>query len=127
MQEQDLASELPWRVARLGLAPAGGADVKLRVNGRMNVRIVNGYFGLCPFCHRTDGCVRSGEPGTFYVYICREHKVKWKVGTDLFSCWRDETPEALASNRALLESYESVEPWYPGDKPHLALIKGGAP
>jgi hypothetical protein len=41
---------------------------------------------------------------------------------NLFSSCRDETPESLARNRALLESYEGVKPWYPGDPPVLSCV-----
>lgn len=48
------------------------------------------YFGVCPTCKKSDGYINIGKGHWFY---CREHKVRWFVGSNLFSSWRDETEE----------------------------------
>ena len=48
------------------------------------------YFGGCPQCGRNDGYVNVYKT---HVFICREHKTQWKVGSNLFSSWRDQTEE----------------------------------
>ena len=47
------------------------------------------YFGVCPDCRRTNGCLNVGGDHWFY---CTEHHVRWWVGSNLFSSWRDQTP-----------------------------------
>jgi hypothetical protein len=59
------------------------------------------YFG-CPQCGRGDG----------YVNICSTHygtcdtcKVWWRIGVNLFGCWRDEAEPIWERNRTLLAQY----------------------
>ncbi len=44
------------------------------------------HFGVCPTCRRQNGCHSLG-PVTWYV--CDIHRVKWNIGTNLFSTWRN--------------------------------------
>lgn len=46
------------------------------------------YFGVCPACGYTDGYINIGRGHWFY---CVVHKVRWFVGSNLFSDWRHET------------------------------------
>lgn len=46
------------------------------------------YFGLCPYCRNTDGYINIGKGHWFF---CKEHKVKWWVGSNLFSGWEEQT------------------------------------
>lgn len=48
------------------------------------------YFGVCPTCHKNDGSINVGRSHWFF---CKEHRVKWCVGDNLFSSWKDETKE----------------------------------
>ena len=48
----------------------------------------DGWFGLCPVCHKTDGYANTGRT---HVFFCKEHKKRWCVGSNLFSSWRYET------------------------------------
>ncbi len=68
---------------------------------------VEDSFGLCPIC--------LGEPifrniGRDHIASCDEHKVKWRVGSNLFSAWRDETEEVWKQNAADLENFKEVKP-----------------
>src|SRR5260370_7222932 len=49
---------------------------------------MDGYFGLCPVCRKTDGFmnVHSSHP-----FICKEHRKYWPVGSNFFSCWKEQT------------------------------------
>ena len=40
------------------------------------------YFGVCPKCFRNDGYLNDGPN---HWYHCRRHKLKWYVGSNLFS------------------------------------------
>jgi len=48
------------------------------------------YFGVCPTCHKNDGCINIGQGHWMY---CKAHKVMWYIGSNLFSAWREETLE----------------------------------
>jgi hypothetical protein len=51
---------------------------------------VKEHFGCCPVCGGNDGCANAGSRHIFY---CKEHKIKWIYGADIFSSWRDQTEE----------------------------------
>jgi hypothetical protein len=73
---------------------------------------MDGYFGLCPICHKTDGYLNVGNQ---HWFVCEEHKVKWFVGENLFSSWMYETPGEQSREQKRLEfhSFVRVEPFYP--------------
>ena len=54
------------------------------------------YFGVCPACYTNDGCLNIGPD---HWYVCHEHRVKWCVGSNLFSAWRHETDCAARRER----------------------------
>jgi hypothetical protein len=66
------------------------------------------YFGVCPSCLQTDGFVNVGRNHWFF---CRAHQTKWCAGDNLFSGWREETPDDWAGNESLLAGFAEVEPW----------------
>lgn len=68
------------------------------------------YFGACPHCHETDGCLNVQST---HWFVCDKHKVAWCIGSNLFSSWQDETKEDWERNAAKLDSYEEVKPVYP--------------
>lgn len=63
------------------------------------------YFGSCPVC---------GEPGVWlnigatHWLVCHAHKVRWCVGMNLFSSWREETEAEWQANRERIKSYRDV-------------------
>ena len=69
---------------------AGGVtDATERRRKQMTTQMkVPDYFGGCPQCGRNDGYVNAGKS---HVFICREHKTSWAIGSNLFSSWRDQT------------------------------------
>jgi hypothetical protein len=69
--------------------------------------VVDDYFGGCPVCGKTDGCLNFGRD---HWYVCHAHKKRWLIGSNLFSGWKKETEAKWAANAALLEGYDEVEP-----------------
>jgi len=74
------------------------------------------YFGLCPLCGRKDGYLNNLRD---HWMICKKHKTKWCVGSNLFSSWRDMSGEEQDSQRKELTEFTEVEPWYPSLKGQL--------
>jgi hypothetical protein len=68
-------------------------------------------FGLCPICHKTDGCANAGRSHLFY---CKEHKTSWCIGSNLLSSWREQTVEEQHRiwNEIGLNEFEDVEPYF---------------
>jgi hypothetical protein len=48
------------------------------------------HFGGCPECGDNDGFINVGRS---HWMICKAHKVKWCVGSNLFSSWRGQTED----------------------------------
>jgi hypothetical protein len=67
------------------------------------------YFGGCPRCGRNDGYVNASKA---HVFICREHKVCWTIGSNIFSSWKEQTEEEQRRiwNEIGLEDFTEVEP-----------------
>lgn len=68
------------------------------------------HFGVCPECFRGDGFLNIGRDHWFH---CRTHKLKWHVGSNLFSAWRHESESRWAENAELLAGYRGVEEYHP--------------
>lgn len=68
------------------------------------------YNGGCPHCGSSDGILNIGRD---HWGICRKHQVKWYIGSNLFSGWRDETDEQWRRNTYELSAYRQVEPIFP--------------
>jgi hypothetical protein len=68
-------------------------------------------FGLCPICHKTDGCANAGRSHRYY---CKEHRKFWCVGSNLFSSWRDQTEaeQRRIWNEIGLDDFEEVVPYF---------------
>lgn len=59
-------------------------------------------FGACPFCLREGHCLNVNRD---HWFMCPEDRVRWYVGSNLFSGWKHETPVNWARNTLLLDSY----------------------
>lgn len=64
------------------------------------------YFGGCPKCGRNDGYVNVGQEHWFY---CEPHRMKWCIGTNLFSGWQEESETIWRRNAHKLAAYREVE------------------
>jgi hypothetical protein len=71
------------------------------------------HFGVCPICHRTNGFLNDGRD---HWFVCETHMMKWHVGNNLFSSWRELTDEQRFVQRDALTRYRAVEPFRP--EPH---------
>ena len=73
----------------------------------------DGYFGLCPHCKKTDGYINIGRGHWFF---CKEHKVCWFAGSNLFSDWQTEDEQRAQYEQLGFHTFERIEaPFYPAD------------
>jgi hypothetical protein len=68
------------------------------------------HNGLCPKCHRTDGYRYGDVPDIWF--ICKAHRMKWIVGSGLFSSWQYMSDESLLRQKYLLADFQTVEPFF---------------
>jgi len=66
------------------------------------------HFGDCPKCRKNDGHLNIGREHWFY---CRQHRVKWRAGSELFPDWMQENADTWRQNKALLDLFMEVEPF----------------
>jgi hypothetical protein len=78
----------------------------IRLDDHRNSPASDDYFGSCPNCHRNDGYENVGSD---HWFVCHQHRVKWCVGSNLFSSWRDQTDQERALVIARLATYREVE------------------
>lgn len=73
---------------------------------------IDGYWGLCPICKKTDGYVNIGRN---HWFICEKHRTRWWIGSNLFSSWRGETEsEQLRHCKKIgFDTFRDVKPFYP--------------
>jgi hypothetical protein len=69
--------------------------------------VVDNYFGGCPVCGKSDGCLNVYKT---HFFICTEHRTRWIIGSNIFSDWLDEDEAIWRKNSALLTLYVEVEP-----------------
>lgn len=72
--------------------------------------LVDDRFGNCPTCHKTNGFLNVGRD---HWFVCDRHRSKWWVGSNLFSCWRDQDEQGRLVNVHKLAGYREVKPWFP--------------
>jgi hypothetical protein len=92
------------------MKPARGGTAQPKRSKQMTTQMkVPDYFGGCPQCGRNDGYVNAGKT---HVFICREHKTSWTIGSNLFSSWRYQTEEEQRRiwDEIGLEDFTEVEP-----------------
>jgi hypothetical protein len=79
----------------------------------------DGYWGVCPQCRRNDGYINAGRSHWFF---CKEHRVKWWVGANLFSSWRDETEaeQPRVYDEIGLGEFEEIKPLDVPEPQHAA-------
>jgi len=70
----------------------------------------DGYFGVCPFCHKNDGHINVGRS---HWFLFHQHKVKWCVGANLLSSWRGQTQDEQRAiyNRLGVGTYRELACW----------------
>jgi hypothetical protein len=65
------------------------------------------FFGGCPHCGGMNYVLNVGRD---HWVTCDRHKTKWKIGSNLFSSWQNETEADWTRNSYHLTNYRSVEP-----------------
>ncbi len=78
------------------------------------------YWGVCPECKSHAGYINIGKGHWFY---CAEHRVKWFIGANLFSSWRDqsEAEQRVEYDRLGFGGFPRIEPFnhpYDESAPH---------
>lgn len=71
-----------------------------------------GHFGGCPHCGYSEGPHNIGRA---HWLVCREHRVRWWIGENLFRAWRSESPAEWEGTRRWLSGFRVVEPVYGDD------------
>jgi hypothetical protein len=112
------------RGRRLSGFRAGTVDIAAEaVSGQKKEAMVYdpADWGGCPECHATHGYLNVlGDLGMEHWFFCENHKVRWYVGTDLFSSWRDMPSDALQKQAEQAKALKPVERWYPQTVPDAA-------
>jgi hypothetical protein len=75
------------------------------MQGSTKITCVN-YFGGCPRCGGSDGPLGLNKD---HWFVCHEHRVRWFVGSNLFSGWRDKTEDERRAEWCEIEDYEDIE------------------
>jgi len=75
----------------------------------------DGPFEGCPYCHSDEGFHQHVNVERFNYVLCTRHGLYWLLGENLFSSWRDETPETWRKNKLLLDGFKFIEPFTPWD------------
>jgi hypothetical protein len=70
-----------------------------RVWNEVSCNAGDDYFGVCPTCFKFTGYINIGKGHWFF---CKEHRVKWWFGSNIFSDWRQQTEEEQR------EAYDSL-------------------
>ncbi len=79
---------------------------------RLSSGAFQGHFGGCPHCGYSDGPYNVGPA---HWLVCREHRVRWWIGENLFRAWRTETSMEWEGTRRWLGDFQIVEPAYGND------------
>ncbi len=72
-----------------------------------NMIRVDAYSGGCPSCGGQDAHLNVGYNHTA---VCHQHKVRWYLGSNLFSDWKSEDKSVWEKNVEILAEYKSVGP-----------------
>ena len=89
-----------------GLAPETGGEAPANAESSA-VATTDEYFGGCPTCGKCEAVLNIERT---HWHVCHTHKVKWCVGSNLFSSWRDEDETVWSQNAEVLKGYDEVEP-----------------
>lgn len=82
----------------------------------------DGYWGRCPICHEPPEILNIGR---IHFAHCEDHAVRWCIGENLFSGWRDEDKATWERNEAYLRNCRPVRPFYLDDDT-VRQMSGGA-
>src|SRR5262249_10296163 len=80
----------------------------------VEVPVDDAYWGVCPFCLRHDGYLNLGRS---HWFVCHADRVRWSVGENLFSTWRQETNDDWNENWERIGTYTTCRPLYVEEPP----------
>ncbi len=65
------------------------------------------YFGNCPKCQDGghDGFLNTGR---HHWFVCHIHRLRWTIGENLFSCWKQQSRQDWVDNWNLIRDYEEI-------------------
>jgi hypothetical protein len=66
------------------------------------------YFKGCPICGEDDGYMNHGR---VHFNVCKKHKLKWRIGENLFSSWKYETKEEREEQIRSLSEFTDATDW----------------
>lgn len=69
----------------------------------------SGNMNCCPFCSVDDEFLILNIERA-HIACCTKHMIRWDIGSNLFSSWRNETEEVWTENAKLLVQCDEVEP-----------------
>lgn len=97
-------------------------DPELMQHAAAEFDVAQSVFGVCPTCHRNDGYANAGK---LHIFFCLEHRVRWIVGSNLFSSWKDQTEveQRLIYDTIGLGDYTKVEPYVSEEAQGAAFFK----
>lgn len=67
----------------------------------------NDNFGICPECSAEKTCVFYNIGPTLFK-TCPDCKIRWEVGWNILSGWKDETEEIWEASYDLLKTYRNL-------------------
>lgn len=67
-------------------------------------------YGVCPICRKQGDCLSVNSR---QWYVCKEHKYKWFIGTNVFNTWRSMTVDEFNRNEDILMQLKRVVPLHP--------------
>ena len=79
----------------------------IRLPGARAAITTDAYFGGGPHCDANDGYMNVERD---HWCVCDKHKTKWRIGSNLFSDWKDEDENVWMKNEYRLANYMKVEP-----------------
>lgn len=70
---------------------------------------IDSRFGVCPECGSDDGYINAGRD---HYFICKEDRLYWHIGSNLFESWRRQTEEEQRAewDRIGMDDFRKVEP-----------------
>lgn len=79
---------------------------------RLSGGAFQGHFGGCPHCGYSEG---PHNVRRAHWLVCREHRVRWWIGENLFRAWRTESPAEWEATRRWLSGFQIVDPVHGDD------------
>lgn len=70
------------------------------------IRDDDNYFGHCPIPEHENYYLNIGRG---HWMVCDECKIKWFIGANLFSSWREENKGTWRANAKRIKDYQEID------------------